>query len=160
MLPHPALAKSSGHLNSGNVRMANVGARKVKVPPCTIGSLKWFPDIIFTPFSTSLLPPTLFLLPMSTYLPTYLPTYLCILTFLPMYTFLHTNVYLPSYLCDLPSYVYLPSSIYPPMSIYLQKSTNVYTYLYKSLDISIQLPQTQEPVSVLFFEKGTLGKVT
>ena len=40
MLPQPLAAKSSGHLNSGRVKMAKVGARKVKVPPWTIGSLE------------------------------------------------------------------------------------------------------------------------
>ena len=39
IFPQPFVSKSSGHLNFGIARIANVGAKNVKVPPCTIGNL-------------------------------------------------------------------------------------------------------------------------
>ena len=101
-------------------------------------------------------------LPMSTYvyLPTYLyqHTYLLMTTYLlptyvnlPTPTNLHQHTYLPIS-THLPTYVYLPTHTNPrqPTIIYLP------SYLYQSLNINIELPQTQEPVWVLLL---LIGKI-
>jgi hypothetical protein len=40
IFPHPLVAKSAGQENTGNERIAKVGAKNVNVPPWTIGKLK------------------------------------------------------------------------------------------------------------------------
>ena len=84
-------------------------------------------------------------LPMSIYLPTYLPTS----THLPIYINTPTHLYQHPYLSistHLPTYLCLLANTYQPMSTYHHLPTN----LYQSLNINIELSQTQEPVSVLF----------
>ena len=85
----------------------------------------------------------------------YLPTYVN----LPMSIYLYKHTYLPmSNYLSLPTYINIPTYLdqhtYPPMSTYQHISTHHYlpTYLYQSLNINIELPQTQKPVSVLFIQ--------
>ena len=85
-------------------------------------------------------------LSISTHLPTYLPTddYLPTYVSLPTPTNLHQHTYLPNYI-NTPTYLCLLTNTYQPMSTYHHRPT----YLYQSLNINIESPQTQEPVLVL-----------
>ena len=73
---------------------------------------------------------------MSTYLPTYVNP--------PTPTNLHQHTYLPTYIKTPIRLIHLANT-YQPMSTY----HHLPTYLYQSLNINIELTQTQEPVSVL-----------
>ena len=68
------------------------------------------------------------------------PNYLCQPTYpyQPKSTYVHTYINTPTHLC-------LLTNTYQPMSTY----HHLPTYLYQSLNINIESPQTQEPVLVL-----------
>ena len=68
------------------------------------------------------------------------PNYLC----QPTYPYQPKSTYVPTYI-NTPTHLCLLTNTYQPMSTY----HHLPTYLYQSLNINIESPQTQEPVLVL-----------